>query len=130
MIRFLKNNRPFIALGSLLAAAMISCNTVSNLPETPTPNPTLGVLEVRIDGGSGAEATASAKMIAAGSSSRSISAVSDTGLSLSKREVSFTDVGTPGSAGATRYVRATFELTNASNRSFDNLSLVAISLAA
>jgi uncharacterized delta-60 repeat protein len=125
MIRFL-NNRSFAALGSLLAAAMISCNTVS-LPE-PSPTPILGVLEVHIDGGNGAEATASANMMASGSSSRSISAVSDTGLSLSRREVSFTDVGTPGSVGATRYVRATFELTNASNRSFDNLSLVAISL--
>ncbi len=128
MIRFLKNNRSFLALGSLLAAAMISCNTVSNLPDT-TSNPILGVLEVRIDGGSDGTATASAKMIGSGSSSRSITAVSDTGLSLSRREVSFTDVGTPGSVGATRYARASFELTNASPRNFDNLSLVAISLA-
>jgi uncharacterized delta-60 repeat protein len=132
MIRFLKNNRSFAAFGSFLAAAMISCNTVSNLPEpsaNPSATPTLGVLEVRIDGGSGAEATASANMMASGSSSRSITAISDTGLSLSKREVSFTDVGTPGSAGATRYVRATFDLTNVSRQNFDNLSLVAISLA-
>jgi uncharacterized delta-60 repeat protein len=130
MIRFLKNSRLFAALGSLLAAAMISCNTVSSLPEpSSTPSPILGVLEVRIEGGIDGSATASAKMIAAGSSSRSISAVSDTGLSLRRREVSFTDVGTPGSVGAVRYARATFELTNASRQNFDNLSLVAISLA-
>jgi uncharacterized delta-60 repeat protein len=132
MICFLKNNRPFAALGSLLVAAMISCNTVSNLPEpslNPNSTPILGVLEVRIDGGNGGEATASANMMASGSSSRSITAVSETGLSYSKREVSFSDVGIPGSAGAMRYARATFELTNASRQNFDNLSLVAISLA-
>lgn len=131
MIRFLKSKRSLAPLGSLLAAAMISCNTVASLPDsssTPNANPALGVLEVHIDGGNGAQATASAKMMASGSSSRSISAVSDTGLSLSKREVSFTDVGTPGSAGATRYVRATFDLTNASGANFNSLSLVAISL--
>jgi uncharacterized delta-60 repeat protein len=130
MIQHPKNKLRFAVISCLLSIALMSCNTVSNLPKpTSTPNPILGVLEVHVDGGRGAEATASAKMMNSGSSSRSISAVSETGLSLSRREVSFTDVGNPGDLNAMRYVQATFELTNASNRSFDNLSLVAISLA-
>jgi uncharacterized delta-60 repeat protein len=130
MIQFPKNKLRFAVISCLLGIAFMSCNTVSNLPQpTSTPNPILGVLEVHVDGGNGAEATASAKMMNASSSSRSITAVSDTGLSLSRREVSFIDVGNPGDLNAMRYVRATFELTNTSRRNFDNLSLVAISLA-
>lgn len=143
----------YVLLTALISVALVACTSskplttvVSNTPNNTVTGPSrniLGLLEVRIDGmGEGLTPTASAKFVnpqgvEGGLQAKAITSYplyTDTNLAFQRRTVAFLDTDDylattdPNTTGASRYITATFGITNNTTTSFNNLTLVAASV--
>jgi uncharacterized delta-60 repeat protein len=123
-------------IGTTLTLALLAaCTSNFAPPSSATPNKSMqdnkvvGILEVRIEGiGENGAATASARVVgqkSGGLRTQAVTLFPETGLTFTRKSVSFTDINEASDPNPMRYVQAVFDIQNSSGNDFDNLTLYA-----